>query len=57
MQNQYLGNCTNEDLIDTLFGSVTDFAYLVDELGDNFKHNEILVSYDFETDIHSFYME
>lgn len=55
VDNQYIGNCTQEDVIDDLFGSVTDFAWLVDEYGDEFTHNGITVTYDEDSDIHSFY--
>ena len=51
----YLGNCTDETLIDHLFGDVSAFAWLVEEHGDEFTHRGITVTYDPETDIHSFF--
>lgn len=50
-----IGDCTDEELVEELFGSVTDFARLVDEHGDNFMHGDIDVVYCEETDIHTFY--
>lgn len=52
---QYVGNCTQDDVIDELFGSVTDFAQCVDEHGDDFELNGLRVTYNQDTDIHSFY--
>ena len=51
-----LGDCRDESLIEELFGSVTDFARLVEEMGDNFVFRSFVVSYDREKDIHSFYL-
>ena len=50
-----LGDCRNEELIDELFGSVSEFACLVEENGDNFTHNGVKVKYNANTDIHTFY--
>ena len=55
VQPEKLGNCVDEDLVDELFGSVTDFARLVEEHGDSFKYQNIIVTYDPKTDIHTFY--
>lgn len=49
-----IGNCTNEGFIEELFGSVSEFARLVEENGDNFIHGNIKVVYDDVADIHWF---
>ena len=51
----YQGNCTQDDIIDHIFGDVNNFARLVDEYGDEFELNDLVVKYDPEKDIHSFY--
>ena len=50
-----LGDCREEALVNTLFGSVSEFARLIEELGDNFTTNTVSVEYDEVTDIHTFY--
>ena len=50
-----LGDCREEALIATLFGSVSEFARLIEEFGDNFTTNTVSVEYDEATDIHTFY--
>ena len=57
MKNEPIGNCTSEDVINELFGSVTDFAQLVEEHGDNFTYHGIKVKYDAKKDIHWFYLK
>ena len=49
-----LGDCRNEGLIEDIFGSVTEFAQTVEESGDAFTYRGVRVSYDPETDIHTF---
>ena len=51
----YQGNCTEDDIIDSIFGDVNEFARLVDEYGDEFEINDLVVKYDPDKDIHSFY--
>ena len=51
----YQGNCTQDDIIEHIFGDVNNFARLVDEYGDEFELNDLVVKYDPEKDIHSFY--
>ena len=51
----YQGNCTQDDIIDHIFGDVNNFARLVDEYGDEFELNDLVVKYDPKKDIHSFY--
>jgi hypothetical protein len=53
-KNYYIGNCTNDEIIDYLFGDASEFARLVEEHGDNFTINNIKVTYDEEADVHSF---
>jgi len=50
-----IGDCRNEELVKELFGSVTDFAYEIENRGDNFTFGKIKVKYNKNTDIHSFY--
>lgn len=56
LPGHYIGNCINEELVEELFGSVTDFAQAVDQHGDNFEHNGVRVEYDPEQDVHSFFL-
>ena len=51
----YIGNCTDDDIIEHVFGDVNQFACLVDEMGDSFEIDDLVVTYDAENDIHSFY--
>ena len=53
--NTYLGNCINQTLIELIFGSVSEFARLIEEKGDNFTVDNIRVIYDENKDIHSLY--
>jgi hypothetical protein len=51
-----IGNCTEEDVVDDIFGSVSEFARQVEENGDEFLYqNDIVVKYDEDNDIHYFY--
>lgn len=51
-----IGNCTEEDVVDDIFGSVSEFAQQVEENGDEFLYqNNIVVKYDENNDIHYFY--
>ena len=51
----YIGNCTDDDVIEHIFGDVTGFAQAVEEYGDEFVLDDLVVKYDSETDVHSFY--
>ncbi len=51
MKNQ---DCRNEELVEEIFGSVTDFAQVVAELGDDFIYRGWRVTYDPRRDIHFF---
>ena len=50
-----LGDCRNESLVDLLFGSVSELARLIEEHGDEFSIGPVVVRYDAETDIHTFF--
>lgn len=51
----YIGNCTDDDVIEHIFGDATGFAQAVEEYGDEFTLDDLVVKYDPETDVHSFY--
>lgn len=50
-----LGDCRSESLINDIFGSVSEFGRLVEENGNEFQIGWLVVSYDEDTDIHTFY--
>jgi hypothetical protein len=54
---QYIGNCTNEELINELFDSVSNLALLIERNGDEFEYYNLVIQYDIEKDIHSFYIK
>ena len=56
MLKTYLGNCQDEEIIELLFGSVSEFARLVEEHCDEFTIGDTRVEYDDKNDIHSFYV-
>lgn len=47
-------DCRNEALVEEIFGSVSEFAHLVEERGDEFFYGGWRVSYDARRDIHFF---
>lgn len=51
----YIGNCTDDDVIEHIFGDATNFAQAVEEHGDEFTIDDLVVKYDPKTDVHSFY--
>lgn len=51
----FIGNCRNETLVEEIFGSVSEFARQVEEKGNSFWIDGVLVKYDHTTDIHSFW--
>ena len=54
--HRMIGNCTEEDVVDDIFGSVSEFARQVEENGDEFLYqNDVVVKYDEDNDIHYFY--
>ena len=51
----YIGNCTDDDVIEHIFGDATNFAQAVEEYGDEFTIDDLVVKYDPKSDVHSFY--
>lgn len=51
----YQGNCTENDVIEYIFGDVNNFARMVEEYGDEFAVDDLVVKYDPIKDIHYFY--
>lgn len=49
-----IGTCKDEQLVEDIFGSVSEFARLVEEYGDWFEMDGLYVEYDEETDVHTF---
>jgi len=49
-----IGDCTCEETVEGIFGSVSEFARQVELHGDNFVYNGINVLYDSIEDIHCF---
>jgi len=49
------GDCRDDNLIDHIFGSVSEFARQIEEHGDEFIYQGIKVTYDPDKDIHYFY--
>ena len=53
----HLGDCRDEDLIEDIFGSVSEFACICEKYGDEgFMYCGVEVVYDDDTDIHTFYL-
>lgn len=50
-----LSTCQDEEFINNLFGSVSEFARLVEENGNTFTYRGILIEYNEDEDIHYFY--
>ena len=51
----YQGNCTEDDVVDDIFGDVNNFANMVEEYGDEFTRGDLVVKYDPKKDVHYFY--
>jgi len=51
-----IGDCRCEGLINDLFGSVSEFARLVETLGNSFTLGGLEVRYNVGTDRHSFWL-
>jgi hypothetical protein len=49
------GRCTDESVVEYIFGSVSEFARQIELNGDEFIYKDIRVKYDTEADIHFFY--
>ena len=52
---EYQGNCTEDDIIEHIFGDVNNFARMVEEYGDEFEVDNLVVKYNPDEDIHYFY--
>jgi hypothetical protein len=50
-----LGICQDENLVEDIFGSVSEFARQVEEKGNEFIYGNISIKYNPKTDIHTFY--
>jgi hypothetical protein len=51
-----IGNCTQENLIEDIFGSVSEFARQVEQNGNSFIYNKkIIIKYNKSNDVHYFY--
>jgi hypothetical protein len=50
-----IGNCQDEELVEEIFGSISEFARQIEENGDNFIYYNYEIHYDEETDIHWFF--
>jgi len=55
MMNNLVGDCRNEELIEEIFGSVSEFARQVELNGDDFEYQNYKICYDKKKDIHFFY--
>lgn len=56
VMRSYEGDCRSEETIERLFGSVSELQRLIEMYeSDTFIHNDIHVTYDDHTDIHTFY--
>jgi hypothetical protein len=54
--NKMFGDCTQEDVVEDIFGSVSEFARQVEENGDEFMcKDQIVITYDESNDIHCFF--
>lgn len=54
--NKMIGNCTQNDVIEDIFGSVSEFARQVEENGDEFLYkDQIVITYDEANDTHYFF--
>lgn len=56
---EYLGNCTEDEIVESIFGDATLFAQALESATSiddtTWKSDGILIRYDPDTDIHSFY--
>ena len=51
----YIGNCINQELVEEIFGSVSEFARQVELNGNSFTYGKYKIKYNAKTDIHSFF--
>lgn len=54
--SQFIGDCRNEELVEEIFGSVSEFARQVEEKGNEFDFGPYVVKYQENKDIHNFYL-
>jgi len=55
-EQHYIGNCAQDDVVDDLFGDINNFAWYVENYGDEFEIDGVKVTYDPDSDVHSFYL-
>jgi len=48
-------DCRNEETVESIFGSVSEFARLCEEHGDSFIYGKVQVKYNPKLDVHFFY--
>jgi hypothetical protein len=53
-RRDYRQDCRNEELVEDIFGSVSEFARVVETKGDDFIYHGWRVTYDEAKDIHFF---
>ena len=51
----FLGDCRDAELIEIIFGSVSELDRLVEKHGNNFTLGDVVVKYNRKNDRHSFY--
>jgi hypothetical protein len=51
-----IGDCRNESVIEEVFGSVSEFARLVEEHGNEFLYGSVQITYDERNDVHTFWI-
>ena len=51
-----LGDCRDERLVEEIFGTVSEFARLVEECGDEFEFGRVSITYNVVLDIHYFWI-
>lgn len=54
---QLIGDCRNEELVEEIFGSVSEFARQVEENPPNFQYGSVKVKYIAELDMHLFFKD
>lgn len=50
-----IGDCRDENLIESIFGSISEFARQCEINGNNFKYGKYEIKYDENKDIHYFF--
>ena len=53
-RKELIADCRDEGFIIDTFGSVSEFARLVETQGDEFEYGNLTVEHNAETDVHSF---